>query len=312
MVNKFNYIIYHKNCLDGFTGFLLFTLTNMYSNNSYVYPDIPAAKSIPPDIKGKDIIIIDVAYSKDILENIFKLANKVLFIDHHITIKEYVHELGKKYNKAIFFNEKYSACGLVWKFFNSKKKLPKFVEFIQDNDIGEWKLKDTKKFISGLHVNYKLDPSFNNLKTWKKLFNDSEVSKLIKLGSYYEDYKNYLILENSKRYSKEKFPSQKIYNINSKIRKIIDSVGKYKVIVYNGNCPSVTSIGTYFYENFDCDFVWIWTLNLSKKEIIVSLRANKENVDVGKIASCFGGGGHIGAAAFSININYFNIQDFFM
>lgn len=312
MINKFNYIIYHKNCLDGYTGFLLFTLTNMYCKDSFVYPDIPSAKSIPPNIKGKDVIIIDVAYSKEILENIFKLANKVLFIDHHITIKDYIDELGKKYNKAIFFNQKYSACGLVWKFFNEKKKLPRFVEFIQDNDIGEWKLKDTKKFISGLHVNYKLESSFDNLKKWKKLFKNSEVNNLINLGTHYEDYKNYLILENSKRYSREKFPSLKIYNINSEIRKIIDTVGKYKVIVYNGSCPNVTSIGTYFYENLDCDFVWLWTLNLSKSEIIVSLRTNKKHVDVGKIASCFGGGGHTGAAAFSININYFNIQDFFV
>lgn len=312
MINKFDYIIYHKNCLDGFTGFMLFTQTNMYSKNSIVYPDIPAAKVIPPNIKNKDIIIIDVAYSKDILENIFKLANKVLFIDHHISIKEYIYELGKKYNKAIFFNEKYSACGLVWKFFFPKKKFPKFVEFIQDNDIGEWKLKDTKKFIVGLQVNYKLEPSFNNLELWKNLFKNSEVKRILKLGSYYEEYKNYLIQEHSKRYSKENFPSKKILDINPELKKIINNVGKYKVIVYNGNCPSVTSIGTYFYENLDCDFVWLWTLNLSKKEIIVSLRTNKDNIDVGKIASCFGGGGHVGAAAFSININYFNIQDFFV
>ncbi len=312
MVSKFNYIIYHKNCLDGFTGFLIFTLTNMYSKNSIIYPDMPSSKLIPPNIKGKDIVIIDVAYSKDVLENIFKEANKVLFIDHHNSIKDYVNELGNKYNKAIFFNQKYSACGLVWKFFNEKKKLPKFIEFIQDNDIGEWKLKDTKKFISALQVNYKLEPTLDNLKEWKKLFKNSEVNKLIKLGSCYEEYKNHLIIENSRRFSYQKFPSQKIYNINPEIRKIIDGIGKYKVIVYNGSCPSVTSIGTYFYENYECDFVWLWALNLSKKEIVVSLRSKKDTVDVGKIASCFGGGGHTGASAFSININHFNIQDFFI
>ncbi len=117
-------------------------------------------------------------------------------------------------------------------------------------------------------------------------------------------------MENSKKYSLEKFPSEKILK-NHELQKIIKHIGQYKVAVYNGGCPSISSLGSYIYNNVNCDFVWIWTLNLSKKEIIVSLRSNTDGINVGEIANCFGGGGHIGAAAFSFNINKYSIQDFF-
>ena len=61
----------------------------------------------------------------------------------------------------------------------------------------------------------------------------------------------------------------------------------------------------------NCDFVWIWTLNLERKERVVSLRSKDNGVDVSKIAECFGGGGHHSASAFSFNIRKLDLLDFF-
>jgi len=311
MTFKINYIIYHKNCIDGYCGFFLFNRLKLHDKKTIIYPDMPSAKNVPPNIKNKNVIIIDVAYSFEILEKIFSLAKNVIFIDHHITTKNYSVELAKKYNQYVIFDEEYSGTGLVWKNFY-KTKEPLFVKYIQDNDLGLWKDKNTKPFINYIQVKFDLDP--HKINQFEILFNNNEIKKIIKHGSYFEEYKTHLLKQNSKRYSIEYFPSEKILENNIYLKETIDKIGKYKVAVFNGGCPNVSALGLYLMENNldNYDFVWIWTLNLEKKEIIVSLRSKINGINIEKIAKCFGGGGHPSAAAFSFNILKNNINDFFV
>ena len=64
----FNYAIYHRGCLDGFSGFFVAHMSGRLAKDVVIYPDVPSAKMVPPDIEGKDVIIIDVAYKREILE----------------------------------------------------------------------------------------------------------------------------------------------------------------------------------------------------------------------------------------------------
>ncbi len=308
---KYNYIIYHKNCIDGFGGFFLINKANKLEKNAIIYADVPSSKTIPPKISGKNIIIIDVAYSYDILEKIFMLGKNVLFIDHHITTKDYSHKLAKKYNQNVYFDEMYSGIGLAWKLFYSTK-MPKFVKYIQDNDTGTWKYELTKPLINYLQVNYSFEPTKENLENWDKLFDLKYLKKILKKGIHYEKYKNYLLEQNSRRYSLELFPSEKLLNENYELQKIINKIGQYKVAVFNGGCPNISSLGSYMMNKINCDFVLFWTINLEKKEIVVSLRSKENSTDISQIAYCFGGGGHHSAASFSISVNKYNIQDFFL
>src|SRR5258708_6486013 len=95
---KFNYIIYHKGCLDGFSGFFVAYTSGRLTKDVIIHEDMPSATMIPPDIDGKDMLIIDVAYKKEVLEEIFKYAKTVVFIDHHDSIKDDVQVLASKYN----------------------------------------------------------------------------------------------------------------------------------------------------------------------------------------------------------------------
>ena len=71
--------------------------------------------------------------------------------------------------------------------------MPTFVKYIEDNDIGRWKYKNTLPFISTLQVNFKLEPTFKNLKKWDKLLNENILNSYIKKGKLYMEYKNYLL-----------------------------------------------------------------------------------------------------------------------
>lgn len=314
MQHKFDFVIYHKNCLDGFTGLFVLWLAGTFDKNAIIYPDVPSAQDMPLGLHGKKVGIVDVAYKKDVLRKIVDSAKSVLFIDHHISIKEEIEEIQKyikQNNKkaTVYFDEKGCGASLAWDYFFKDKK-PQLINLIKDNDMGIWELPKTKEFITGLEVNYLLEPSYKNLKKWKNLLKEKEIKKVIRFGSVYMEYKKYLLNQNAKRYSLEQFPSQFMFD---KFPGFFNKVGQYKVAVYNGSgCPSTSSLGELMMKKIDCDFVFIWSYNLDKKDYVVSLRSVDDGVDVGSIAQLYGGGGHHSSAAFFFSDTKYTIRDFFM
>ena len=304
----YNYVIYHKNCLDGFTGYFILTLTNTIDDKAFIYPDVPSATIIPPNINNKNVIIIDVAYKKSILSEIMKKASKVTFIDHHISIRDDVASLNVTIPHKVIYDEQKSGASLAWNYFFPKRKIPYLVKYIEDNDIGAWKLKHTIPFISALEVMYPTNPTIENLYHWKKLLDKKEIIRLIKKGYIYNEYRDYLIDQNIRRYSMELFPGEKVYNMYSNF---FESPGQYKVIVYNGSgCPSSSHLSIKFLQKIKCDFIIFWVLNMDRKEYVLQFRST--NVDVSEIAKLFGGGGHTLASACAIPTSKFNITDLFM
>jgi len=307
--DTYNYVIFHKNCLDGFSGFFILHMSGRIEKDAQIYPDVPSAKVSPPNIENKKVIIIDCAYKYDVLRNIMEVAQKVTFIDHHVSISEDVKRLTSELNKnnIVVYNEKKSGASLTWEYLHPHKPLPQFVKFVEDNDIGAWKLKGVNEFITALEVNFNFDLTPNNMKKWKTLFSKKTISYLIKKGSVYMELKEYLLDINSKRYSMESFPSEKIYNEFSDAFK---RPGQYKVAVFNGTgCPSTSHLGLRMMETIDCDFVILWSMHLDKKEYVLSFRSKE--IDVGEIAKLFGGGGHKLASACSFKINKYSIPDLF-
>ena len=306
----YNYVIFHRKCLDGFTGFIVLHKTKKIHHNALIYPDVPSAVVTPPNIHNKDVIIIDVAYKYDVLRDIMLKAKSVTFIDHHITIHDDVKKIAKEFaNKQIeiIYDEHKSGGTLVWDYFYPNKNRPLFLQFIQDNDIGTWKLPNVYEFITAISVKFPMNLKPETIRMWEKLFKISTVKKLIKLGSTYMEYKNFISEEHSKRYSIERFPSEKIYNEN---RGIFKSPGQYRVAVYCGSpCPVSSDVAKLIFKNNNCDFFLSWVLNLDRKEFVFTFRSEK--VDVGEIAKIFNGGGHKLAAGGSMKMDKFDIRDLF-
>lgn len=313
-MNLYDYVIFHRGCLDGFTSFIILNNTKFVSDEYIIFPDVPSAKHSPPQIDGKNVIIMDVAYKYDVLKSICERANSVTFIDHHITIHDDVirlkDELKKNHDNSkikIVYNEKECGASLTWKYFNKKKPLPLFVRYVRDNDTGTWKLKHTHSFIAGLDTKFNMSISKENIYKWSKLFNFDVIKKIIKRGKIYREYIDFLLENNSKKYSMEAFPSEKVYEEHSSYFK---KPGEYKVaVVCGGGCPSSSLLGLKMMETINCDFVIMWSLHMDRKEYVLSFRSKE--ADVGKIAQIFGGGGHTLASACSIPLSKYNIQDLF-
>jgi nanoRNase/pAp phosphatase (c-di-AMP/oligoRNAs hydrolase) len=305
----YDYVIYHKRCFDGFTGFIILHNSNTIKKHALIYPDVPSATTIPPNIKNKNIIIIDVAYKYEILKEIVRNAKFVTFIDHHVTIADDIYKLSKEFkNLYIFYDKNKSGATLTWKFFFPKKTIPLFVKYVEDNDIGKWEMKDVHNFMTAFSVKYDPSPKRENLIEWRKLYSNKTVTELINLGKIYNQYKSHLTEEHSKRFSIQKFPSEKIYNSHTDLFK---KPGQYTVALYCGNpCPSASDVAKKIFEKYDCDFFIGWTLNLDRKEYVLIFRS--KTVNIGEIAKIFNGGGHELAAAGSIKMDSFSIEDLFM
>lgn len=311
-MTDYNYVIFHKGCLDGFTGFFILHTTGKIAPNAQIFPDMPSAKNVPPNIENKNVIIIDVAYKYEVLQQIMKMAKSVLFIDHHVTIRDDVLEikknLGSNKDLIVIYDEKKSGASLTWNYFYPKRKMPLFVRYVEDNDIGAWKMKHTLNFIASLDVNYSYALTPDNMKKWKKLFDKSTVASLIKKGENYEQYTKTLLEYNSKKYSMLAFPSEKFYGEHPDHFKY---AGQYKVAVYCGSgCPKTTLLGLELLKKTSCDFVIMWVYHIDRKEYVLSMRSKE--ADVGSICQLMGGGGHKLAAACSFHSSQYSIDDLFM
>ena len=310
MKTYYNYVIFHKKCPDGFTGFFILHKSKQIHKSALIYPDVPSAKNIPPNIDNKDIIIIDVAYKYNVLRDIILKAKSVLFIDHHITIRNDVLKLEKEFPNKLksIYNEKKSGATLTWDFLYPNKNHPYFIDLIEDNDIGKWELPNIKNFISGFNVNFDLKLNDENLKKFNLLFKKSTITQLINKGKIYNEYKKYLTQENSTRISLERFPSDKIYK---EYKDNFKKPGQYRVAVYCGSsCPNATELADKILNDTKCDFFISWVLNLDREEYVLTMRSL--HVDVGNIAKLFNGGGHTYAAACSFKKNKYDITDLFL
>jgi len=289
--------------------------THNILNTIKIYPDEPSSDVVPAGIDNKNVIIIDVAYKKHVLEKIIERANFTLHIDHHVTIRNDVMDLETRFspNKFIsYYDVNESGASLVWKYFYEDLQgvsvlKPKFITYIKDNDIGAWKHTNTMPFITALNVNYKLEPTPENLLSWDKLLSENEVKNLISTGNTFLEYQNYLLEQNVKKHSIELFPGYTLYKQHKNFFK---KPGQYKVAFVNGSgCPNVSILGKKIVNEINCDFCIFLTVNFDKKLYILSFRS--KSVDVGKICAVLGGGGHMYAAACSLPIKKYKLHDLF-
>jgi oligoribonuclease NrnB/cAMP/cGMP phosphodiesterase (DHH superfamily) len=307
----FNYVIFHRGCLDGFGGFFVAHMSGRLVKDVQIYPDVPSTNNVPPDIDGKDMLIIDVAYKKQVLEQIFKYARSVVFIDHHVSIYMDTLDLAKQYNRSDNIEYVYDVdrCGttLTWKYLNGRQQPPAFLKYIEDQDTGTWQYKETKPFIFALKAYYHLSTENKSLQKWFRLMNQDIVDKMIKRGKYMAKYNTHLVNINVPRHTLERFPSTAILRMAPHL---FQKAGQYVCAVYCGlNCPSVTDLAVSALGQLKCDFCIMWTYNLDSKKYILSMRSRV--VDVSAICAIFGGGGHGLAAACSFAASDYSIGDLF-
>tara|TARA_Y100001970_G_scaffold285842_1_gene406609 strand:- start:2447 stop:3292 length:846 start_codon:yes stop_codon:yes gene_type:complete len=261
--NSVNVVIYHADCTDGFGA--AYSAWKQLGNRAEYY----ACKhgTTPPDVKGKNVVILDFSWDKATIKKMIKKAKNLLIIDHHKSAMVELHDISNTY-----FDMTKSGAMLAWEWFHPGKEPPKFIKYIQDRDLWEWKLEYSKEFSAAF------DMVPFEFEEFEKFEDDSVFDDACKRGSYILAYSKTVV----KKVCEKAQPR---------------TMGGKSVLVVNAS-HWMSEIGARLAP--DCDFAMIWYWDHEDEITKVSLRAFHDSVDVSEIAKQFGGGGHKKAAGFTL------------
>lgn len=255
-------VIYHANCSDGFCAAYV---VNRYAglDKAIYYPYNHS--QLPPDVTGKDVIILDFSFSKVVLQSMIDTANSVLLLDHH---KSAVEDLAGMPN--CHFDMTRSGAGMAWDYF---VKGPRHwvVDYVEDRDLWNWKYAYGKGVSIVIHMYEK------TFEEWDKLF-ARDISEVKGMGSMLESYQLSMVKDIAKMAIDTDLDGYPAKIVNSTIH--------------------ISEVGGMLAEQSKVGIVW----SLISGVVRISLRSRGPEVDVATIAKKYGGGGHFNAAGFSLSI----------
>lgn len=148
--------IYHKNCADGFAS--AWVVRNYYGENV----DFHAAAygDPPPDVAGRDVLIVDFSYPVETMRGMGAICQSMLVLDHHKTAEAALSEFfqldpnsnadGLYGNAAkakinVLFDMNRSGAGITWDFFYPDRKRPLLIDMVEDRDLWRFKIFGSKE-----------------------------------------------------------------------------------------------------------------------------------------------------------------------
>ncbi len=130
--------IYHGNCADGFGAAWVVrkALGEIeFHPGNYQEP--------PPDVTGKDVVMVDFTYKRPVLLGMAEKANSILILDHHKTAAEDLIDLPA--NVTAKFDMNRSGAMLAWDHFFVGEIPPPLLLHIEDRDLWRFALQNTRQ-----------------------------------------------------------------------------------------------------------------------------------------------------------------------
>ncbi|CAI2171427.1 14823_t:CDS:2 [Funneliformis geosporum] len=278
-----NYIIYHKDCPDGF-GAAYSAWTRFGKNVTY----FAAAHDTPPppdtEIQGKRVGLFDFAYKNEILNEIEKKAELVVVIDHHVSAKERLTGQGSEKEKNYHFDMNKSGARLAWEFFWPDKEVPLLIRYIEDRDLWRFALPKSREFTTFWN---NVPKEFEAYDQYIK--DESLIDKAVEGGTHILRYTDALVNQLVEKHAAKR-----------QITLSVDRSPPKTFTVFMLNSITLQSeLGNVLARKEEADFGLVWYYDAEEKRFNVSLRSIDEKADVSKIAKVFGGGGHRNASGFT-------------
>lgn len=125
-------VIYHAHCIDGFTA--AWAAWTLYGDRDTEYV---AARygDLPPLTAGRDVVIVDFSYPRDVMLAIGQFAKSVFVLDHHKTAEEALRGL-----PFAVFDMNRSGAGLAWDVLQEGATRPWLIDYVEDRDLWRFKL----------------------------------------------------------------------------------------------------------------------------------------------------------------------------
>ena len=279
--------IYHGNCADGFGAAwaVRAALGDQVEFHPGVYQDPP------PDVTGRDVVMVDFSYKRPVLEEMGSKAQSLLILDHHKSAFEdlcdfekpaenweshYTEVLGsldpmqwtfRPFVRALFDMDR-SGAGITWDFFHDATR-PPLIDHIEDRDLWRFALPGTREIQAAVFSHpYDFD-------LWNGLMH-SNLEDLRREGEAIE-----------RKHFKD---IKELLGVTQ--RRMV--IGGHDVPV--ANLPyTLTSDAGHKMAQGEPFAACYWDTPEGR---VFSLRSADDGLDVSEIAGNYGGGGHRAAAGF--------------
>lgn len=293
MSKTYDYVIYHRNCLDGFSSLVVAYAGGLFSPKIWFNTISPNEDSVPNLTSDNRVLIMDLNLPFSVVKKIVDQSAYVMMVDHHKNKdQDKIKSLtGPKF--TYHFDQNECAASMMWKMCFPNQNLPRFLTYIRDSDLGSWAIKETQSFILGLESKYNVhyglsrEMTFKKLDIWKGLLTDngSAIDELIRIGEAIHPYQR-KILEGSES--------------NSEIVEITNpkETKKWNVVVTNGCAYLAKKLSVSLSKKYAdrADLAIVWYYNVSSQNIQCIVRSEHKNILW--LLEMYGAGGHANAGTF--------------
>ena len=292
--------IYHGGCVDGFTSAWI----AWRATHGNIDPVAGVYGEPPPDVKGRDVLMLDFSYPADVIADMARVVNKMLILDHHKTAEKNLFQWTRPFpldddefvlkpgETRAHFDMMRSGAGMTWDYFYpSGNPRPRLVNHVEDRDLWTFNALGTREIGAVLYSH-----EFDFL-TWESLMIEMEdedsYRRLISQGEAIDRAHK----RNCEHLIRRACRPMKIAN---QIVPVVNAPYFMSSDIGNmlaSNSTNGSRIGATYYDDMD-----------GKR--IFSIRSTKDGPDVSDIAVRYGGGGHKNAAGFTApHPNWLGEQD---
>lgn len=258
-------------------------LQHVEKTDDYVLISTDYGEPFPIDFPStfKCIYILDFSYDKKTIQEVAKVT-KVIVLDHHLSAKRELEDL-----PGCIIDIHKSGALLTWTHFFGTAPPPHLVSYVDDHDMWRFKLPYSKYITNAI---YSFPLSIAACNHLDKLFGSSEGFSQLRLeGQAIDRYQKNVIKQ---ALEKKHAIWLGDYYVPACNWPVLQSEIAH-ALVTDGNYPFACC---YHYDG--ARRVWRY-----------SLRTDKEDVDLSRIANEFGGGGHPKAAGFELSTAPFITDD---
>ena len=255
--------------------------------------------------KGETVFVVDFCFSESEMMRLYEDFN-LIWIDHHRTSIEKMERFMKAHGlysgdihgprclefDGISASDKRSGCDLTWEYLHEGEKAPYFVRLLGRYDVWDHSNPDVLNFQYGIRQEKDTHP---RAQIWKDLRGVS-VNPILASNTDSGEIvtiETVRIIETGKIILKY----QEAQNSAYANRMAFDAVllGHRAVVINTANSNALVFKDAYDPEKHDIMIAF----SIKPGECSYSIYSEKPNINAGKIAKEFGGGGHKGAAGFT-------------
>jgi oligoribonuclease NrnB/cAMP/cGMP phosphodiesterase (DHH superfamily) len=227
---------------------------------------------LAPVRPGDDVYMADICFPYDVLRTL-EACRKVTILDHHVTAEPIMAQARDTLGMETHYDVQRSGAVITWDFFHPDTPAPMLLRHVQDRDLWQFKLENTKPVMEALGAHG------DDFEVWHRY------------ATHEDDYRTLI--------------SEGTLLLRSKMATVNHLLNNARFVVVAGfkvpavNTPIYNSdIANLLLERFpdapfaacyhDAEGIRRW-----------SLRSRKNGTKVSQIASLFGGGGHDQASGFA-------------